>query len=54
MMLLKRPPFNGNTETDIMQAILDEDVPFQGTKTHTQAGTGASLAPNAKRPLGLS
>jgi calcium-dependent protein kinase len=49
MMLLKRPPFNGTNETEIMEAILTEEVLFQGTSVAMQGTIGRSWPLSARK-----
>lgn len=42
MMLLRKPPFNGTTEAEIMEAILSEDIEFRGKLRSMQDESGAS------------
>lgn len=48
MMLLKKPPFNGVNETEIMEAILTEEIAFQGISPSIQVDSGPNLMRIAK------
>ena len=40
MMLMKKPPFNGASEVEIMEAILSEEVDYKGINITMKVANG--------------
>lgn len=48
MMLMKKPPFNGASEVEIMEAILSEEVDYSGTCIASKVESGQTSPPSAR------